>query len=121
MPEVFVCQSTELGEGARRIVANGADQIGVIRAGGALHAYRNVCPHQGGPVCEGLLVHKVEEVIGADRTYRGMRFNENELHIACPWHGWEFNIATGRCAGDGKLALKRYRVLERDNGIYVVV
>jgi nitrite reductase (NADH) small subunit len=121
MPEVFVCQSTELGEGARKIVTNGADQIGVIRAGGVLHAFRNACPHQGGPVCEGLIVHKVEEVIAADRTYQGMRFNENELHIVCPWHGWEFNIATGHCAGDGKHALKRYRVLERDNGIYVVV
>ena len=121
MAEVFLCNSAELGEGARKFFVNDSEQIGVIRAGGLLHAFRNVCPHQGGPVCEGLIVHKVEEVLAADKTYHGLRFSENELHIVCPWHGWEFNIATGRCAGDGKCALKRYRVIEHDNGIYVVV
>jgi nitrite reductase/ring-hydroxylating ferredoxin subunit len=121
MAEIFVCPSAELGEGARKLVENGADQIGVIRASGALHAFSNVCPHQGGPVCEGLLVHKVEEVIGPDKTYRGMRFNEDELHIVCPWHGWEFNVETGRCAGDGRQSLRRYKVIERNEGIYVVV
>lgn len=121
MAEVFVCKSTELGDGARKLIGNGADQIGVLRAAGKLHAFRNVCPHQGGPVCEGLVVHKVEEIIRPDKTYQGMRFNEKELHIVCPWHGWEFNVATGRCAGDGKHSLTRYQVIERDNDIYVIV
>jgi nitrite reductase/ring-hydroxylating ferredoxin subunit len=121
MAEVFVAKSADLAEGARKIIDNGADKIGVIRANGVLHAFRNVCPHQGGPVCEGLVVHKVEEVIAEDKTYHGMRFSKDELHIVCPWHGWEFNIATGRCAGDGKHGLKRYQVIERDNDIYVVI
>lgn len=121
MSELFVCNAAELAEGGRKLIANGAEQIGILRAGGALHAFLNVCPHQGGPVCEGLVVHKVEEIIDADKTYRGMRFNSDVLHIVCPWHGWEFNIATGRCAGDGKHALKRYPVTERDGGIYVTL
>lgn len=121
MSELFVCKSAELSEGARKIVPNGTAQIGVLRVGGVLHAFLNVCPHQGGPVCEGLVVHKVEEVIGDDKTYHGMRFNTDELHIVCPWHGWEFNIATGRCAGDGKHGLKRFHVIERDGGIYVSI
>jgi nitrite reductase (NADH) small subunit len=121
MAEIFLCNSEDLGEGARKFFANDSEQIGVIRAGGLLHAFRNVCPHQGGPVCEGLIVHKVEEVLAADKTYQGMRFNTNELHIVCPWHGWEFNIATGRCAGDGRHALKRYQVIENNNAIYVIV
>ena len=50
-----------------------------------------------------------------------MRFNENELHIVCPGHGWEFNIETGRCAGDGRQALRRYQTVERNEGIYVIV
>jgi nitrite reductase/ring-hydroxylating ferredoxin subunit len=45
----------------------------------------------------------------------------DDLHIVCPWHGWEFNVETGRCAGDGKHALRRYRVIERNDEIYVVV
>lgn len=119
MSEIFAARSEQLPEGGRVLVEHGAMTIGVIRAKGRLHAFLNICPHQGGPACEGLLIHKVEEIIAEDRTYQGMRFNEDELHIVCPWHGWEFNIETGRCAGDGKHALRRFEVVEKDDGVYV--
>jgi nitrite reductase (NADH) small subunit len=111
MAEVFVARLDELPEGGRAFVASGGKQIGVIRAKGKLHAFLNTCPHQGGPICEGLMIHKVEEIIAADKTYQGMRFNENELHIVCPWHGWEFNVESGRCAGDGLHGLRRFQTL----------
>ena len=53
-----------------------------MRANGRLYAYQNECPHQGGPVCEGLLIHRVEEDIGPDKTYRGMRYTD-DLQIVC--------------------------------------
>jgi nitrite reductase/ring-hydroxylating ferredoxin subunit len=121
MPEHFVAKSAELREGERRIVTAGRHVIGVLRAKGRLHAFRNHCPHQGGPVCQGLMIHKVEAIIGPDKTYQGSRFNEDELHIVCPWHGWEFNIETGRCAGDGRVGLRRYEVVERNDEIYVLI
>jgi nitrite reductase/ring-hydroxylating ferredoxin subunit len=121
MPEVFVGRSQDLKEGERRIVTSGPHSVGVLRANGKLYAYRNECPHQGGPVCEGLMVHKVEEIIAPDKTYRGMRYNRDELNIVCPWHGWEFNIETGRCAGDGRHGLRKYPVVERQGEIYVVM
>ena len=37
---------------------------------------------------------KVEEVIADDKTYHGMRFNHDEMHIVCPWHGWEYDLET---------------------------
>jgi nitrite reductase (NADH) small subunit len=120
MPELFVARTAELKEGDRRIVENGNAAIGVLRAKGQLFAYLNECPHQGGPVCEGLMINRVEEELGPDKTYRGMRYSD-DLHIVCPWHGWEFNIETGKCAGDGKHAIRRYKVVERDGEIYVVV
>jgi nitrite reductase (NADH) small subunit len=121
MPELFVARSQDLKEGERRIVSSGHHTVGVLRANGRLYAYRNECPHQGGPVCEGLMIHKVEEIIGPDKTYRGMRFNPEQLNLVCPWHGWEFDLATGRCAGDGRHGLKKYPVVERQNEIYVVI
>jgi nitrite reductase (NADH) small subunit len=121
MPDIFVSKADDLKEGERKIISHGAQEIGVIRANGALYAYTNLCPHQGGPACEGLLVHKVEEIIAEDKTYRGMRFNEDILHIVCPWHGWEFDIATGRCAGDGKFGLRKHNAFERDGVVYVTV
>jgi nitrite reductase (NADH) small subunit len=121
MIEIFVARSNDMPEGARSVVACEGRQIGVVRAKGKLHAFLNICPHQGGPVCDGLLIHRVEEVIAPDKTYQGMRFSETDLHIVCPWHGWEFNIETGKCAGDGKHGLKRFKTVERDGAIYVVV
>jgi nitrite reductase/ring-hydroxylating ferredoxin subunit len=119
--ELFVASAAEINEGQKRIVPHGRHEIGVIRAKGALYAYLNICPHQGGPVCAGMLIHRVEEVLAEDKTYLGMRFNENDLHIVCPWHGWEFNVETGKCAGDGKHGLRKFDVIERDGAIYVVV
>jgi nitrite reductase/ring-hydroxylating ferredoxin subunit len=121
MTEVFVADSAALREGERKILTHGKHEIGVVRANGQLQAYRNVCPHQGGPVCEGAMIHRVEEIIADDKTYLGMKFSETDINIVCPWHGWEFDVATGRCAGDGRHSLKKYPVSERDGGIYVIV
>ncbi len=120
MPDLFVARVDDLKEGQRKIVESGKSTIGVLRAKGKVYAYHNECPHQGGPVCEGLMIHRVEEDIGPDKTYRGMRYTD-DLHIVCPWHGWEFNIETGRCAGDGRHAMRKYKVIERNDEIYVVV
>lgn len=120
MPELFVARTADLKEGERKIVANGNATIGVLRAKGQLHAFLNQCPHQGGPACEGLLIHRIEEEIGPDKKYLGMRYTD-DLHMVCPWHGWEFNVETGRCAGDGRHALRKYKVVERNDEIYVVV
>ncbi len=119
--ELFVARAEDLPDGERRIVPNGNYEIGVYRVAGELHAYRNVCPHQGGPACEGLLMAKVEEIIAEDRTYRGMTFNHDEMHIVCPWHGWEFDLRTGDMVADRKFRLRKHDVLERDGGVYVVV
>ena len=121
MTELFVAPADQLEEGQRQFVEHGKQQIGVIRANGELRAFLNVCPHQGGPVCEGLLIHKVEEVIDGDRCYRGMRFDPETLHVVCPWHGYEYDVATGLNAGDQRLRLRQYEVREREGNVYVVL
>ena len=120
MPEMFVATASELKEGERKIIERGYDTIGVLRAKGQLFAYLNECPHQGGPVCEGLMIHQLEEELGPNKTYLGMRYTD-QLNLVCPWHGWEFNIETGKCAGDGKHSIRKFKVVERDGDIYVVV
>ena len=119
--EIFVAKSSELGEGDRRIIPNGNSEIGVFRIKGDLVAYLNLCGHQGGPVCEGLLMAKVEEIIADDKTYQGMRFNHDEMHIVCPWHGWEYDLETGVMVADKTFRLRKYEVFEREEEIYVVV
>jgi nitrite reductase/ring-hydroxylating ferredoxin subunit len=50
--------------------------VALVRVGDEVHAVSGVCPHQGGPLGEGRLA--------------GGR-------LACPWHGWMFDVRTGRC------------------------
>jgi len=118
--EIFVAHTSELKERDRKIIPHGNTEIGVYRANGKLYAYQNLCAHQGGPACEGLLMPKVEDVIARDQTYQGQKFNYEELHIVCPWHGWEYDLQTGEMVADRKFRLKKYEVVERGEEIYVL-
>jgi nitrite reductase/ring-hydroxylating ferredoxin subunit len=39
--------------------------------------------------------------------------------VRCPWHGWEFEIATGRNLTDPRVRTKAFPVTERDGQIYI--
>ena len=119
--EVFVAEASELAEGQRRIVAVGDTEIGVYRNKGNLYAYENVCLHQGGPACEGLLMPKVEAVITEEKCYKQMRFNFDEWHIVCPWHAWEYDVTTGECVTQRKFRLRQFETVEKSGKVYVLV
>ena len=96
MPEVFVSKIDDFAEGDRRIVFHGGLEIGVFHWQGNYYAYENLCLHQGGPCCEGVIMHKVEDVLAPDKTWRGQRFSDDEAHFVCPWHGYEYDITHRR-------------------------
>jgi nitrite reductase/ring-hydroxylating ferredoxin subunit len=121
MADVPVCKQDELADGAVRIVELDNVQVAVIRHSGRYFAYRNLCPHQGGPVCEGVRMPRVVDVIGEDGCFRGQSFDHDDIHIVCPWHGYEFHLATGENVGDKRLRLKKYDVVERGGQVFVVV
>ena len=99
----------------------GGVEIGVFRVSGELHAYENRCRHQGGPVCTGEILGRYEAVLNPDGTIAGERFVDDQARIACPWHGWEYDLATGRCAADPRFALRRFDVRVRDGDVFVSV
>ena len=88
---------------------------------GEYYAYRNVCPHQGGPACEGLKMPQVVEKIGDKGIHLGQDFDESDMHIVCPWHGWEFHLKDGTHVIDKRQRLKKFPVVERGGEIYVSV
>jgi nitrite reductase/ring-hydroxylating ferredoxin subunit len=120
MPEKLVGKASEFKDGDRRIVFVDNHEIGVFRDNGEFHAYSNYCLHQGGPACEGLIIAKVEERIMPDKTSAGLYFSENEMHFVCPWHGMEYDMKTGECVSDRKLKLRKYKVVQKGDEIYVV-
>jgi nitrite reductase/ring-hydroxylating ferredoxin subunit len=121
MNEIFVCRDGELKNGDVRIIETNGMSVGLYRHDGKYFAYRNYCAHQGGPACEGVMMPKVVDVIAPDRTWIGQDFNPNEMHIVCPWHGWEYKLENGECAGNPRIRLQRFKVIEREGGVYVAV
>jgi nitrite reductase/ring-hydroxylating ferredoxin subunit len=125
VPErVVVARVDELPPGERRIVVpfRGRAGIGVFNVGGQLHALRNICPHKSGPLCAGRVVGRV--VAAAPPSGRPLDdaqhaiVGDGEL-LRCPWHLWEFEIATGRCVADASLRVKTYPVVVEDGWVVV--
>lgn len=119
--EVFIGDRESLRGGARIFVDVDGTEIGVFEYEGEVFAFENVCRHQGGPVCEGTVLGKVEAILDEDNVQLGERFSEDSLHLICPWHGWEYDLRTGACATDPRLALRKYDVHERDGDLYMVL
>lgn len=121
MTEQFVGRISAFKDGDRTIVRAGRHEIGVFRHNGQFHAYSNFCLHQGGPACEGLIIARVEERIRPDKTSEGLYFSDTEKTFVCPWHGYEYDLATGECTADRRLKLRRYELVEKGDDLFVKV
>jgi nitrite reductase/ring-hydroxylating ferredoxin subunit len=110
-----------IAEGDRLVVDVGKRTVGIFRVDNRYYAYENVCPHQGGPVCQGLRIDRVIELLDGDRVARGLAFDETEPHIVCPWHGYEFSVRTGRHPGAAEIRLMPVAIEEVDGRLYLRV
>lgn len=89
--KVVVDRLQDFPSGERRIVEVGGRSIGVFRVGDRFYALRNRCPHQGGPLCLGRVS---AWPVSAGPGQFGMKGDASL--IACPWHGWEYDLASGQ-------------------------
>lgn len=81
----------EVPPGGRKMVTVEGRSIGIFNIEGKWYALRNRCPHQGAPLCTGRLWGLVEGDVPGD-----FRYDPRRRVVSCPWHGWEFDIMTGR-------------------------
>jgi 3-phenylpropionate/trans-cinnamate dioxygenase ferredoxin subunit len=88
---VVVAPLSSFPDGERRIIDAGGRSIGVFRVGDRFYGIRNRCPHQGGPLCLG---HVLGDAV-ADAPGRAS-ISTDPLRIACPWHGWEYDLDSGQ-------------------------
>lgn len=121
MVRMKVAELEELNGGARVAVSVGGDDVVVFAHDGEVLAYLNVCPHQGGPVAEGVLIGRVEAVDGPDGRPLGEAFSKTDTHIVCPWHGFEFNVRTGVCATNHRVALRRYETEVEGGEVFLLL
>jgi nitrite reductase/ring-hydroxylating ferredoxin subunit len=98
--DVHVGSEAEIAAAGRKIVEAEGLSIGVFHVDGQWHALQNSCLHRGGPVCQGPLKDGV---------------------LTCPWHGYQYNLASGELLLDATVKLPRYPVTVRDGEVSVRV
>ena len=91
MAKHVVARVADIPPGERRIVELEGRSIGVFNVHGTFYALRNTCPHQAAPLCLGA----IKGMTMPSRPGEYVWAREGEI-IRCPWHGWEFDITTGR-------------------------
>jgi len=87
-----VARVDDLPDGSRMIADLDGLSVGLFHVGNRFYALLNRCPHQGAALCRGSLVGTIE----AAKPGQEYRYSSDAPLLVCPWHGWEFELATGQ-------------------------
>jgi len=97
---VKVASVGEIPEGTgRALLANGR-RVALFNVAGTFHAVDGVCPHQGGPLGEGILEGPV---------------------VSCPWHFWQFDVVRGHAPDFPEASITKFRIKIEHGDIFVEV
>lgn len=86
--------------GAERELTVGGRIVALFNVDGVFYAMDGICPHAGGPLGEGALSGCV---------------------VTCPWHGWQFDVTTGRHALTPRIEQTRFAVKIEANDVWVEI
>jgi nitrite reductase (NADH) small subunit len=102
----------EITPGNRKLIVpfRGRAGIGVFNVNGSYYALRNLCPHKQGPLCVGRVSGRVVAAAPPSTYAPQLELVRDGEIIRCPWHLYEFEIATGRCLVDPQLRVKTFPV-----------
>ncbi len=100
-----VLPAGDLPPGARAKVEAFGTEVALFNVDGALFAIANACPHHGGPLCFG----RVSGTRLPSEPYEH-RFGRENRVLTCPWHGWEFDLETGRALFDDAVRARTFDV-----------
>jgi nitrite reductase/ring-hydroxylating ferredoxin subunit len=95
MARHVVARTADVPAGGNKVVTIEGREIAVFHINGEFFALLNRCPHEGAPISKAQPVAKLE----SDKPGEYRRSRVGEL-LRCPWHGWEFDVRTGRSVFD---------------------
>jgi nitrite reductase/ring-hydroxylating ferredoxin subunit len=99
------------------LVEVGGREIGVVRIRSGFRAYLNLCPHRHAPVCRGQVTGTMLPSEPGTLLY-----SLEGMVLKCPWHGWEFDLDSGRALfGISNKRLRSYAVEEADGYLWLTV
>ncbi len=118
MPRIPAGPADAVPSGGRTMVTHRNVEIGIFNVDGEFRAYRNRCPHQLGPACEGVVSGTL---MGSAETNWQLEWTLEGRVLLCPWHQVEFDLESGeRIRGRGE-RLRAYRVEVENGDLFVHV
>jgi len=98
-----------------RVVQIDGRRIGVISVDDAFFAVRDRCPHRPADICRGTVGGTFVASTPQDLVY-----GRDQRVLRCPWHGWEFDLESGRSLLEPeRFGLKVYEVTVQDGTVFV--
>jgi nitrite reductase (NADH) small subunit len=100
MPFVRAARKDEIPAGTIREFQIDGKTVALANVDGTFHAIDNTCLHRGGPLGEGLMDGKI---------------------VTCPWHGWRYDVTTGKVATNPAVGVECYKLEVRGEDIWIEV
>jgi nitrite reductase (NADH) small subunit len=98
MPFLRAARKDEIPVGSIREFAVEGKSIALSNIDGQFFAINNTCLHRGGPLGSGELAGKT---------------------VTCPWHGWQYDVTTGKLNMNPSVGVQCYAVEVRGDDIFV--
>ena len=118
MAEHFIGALADFPPGSQKVISIGKLQVGIFNVDGELYALPNICPHQFGPICTG----RVSGTLLSDGEHEWNHYwGLDGKVVACPWHGIEFDITTGRSLASPKLKVRQYPIAVVDGQVCLTI
>jgi len=89
---------TEIPAGTVREVQLKEQTIALANVDGKFYALNNTCLHRAGPLGQGELAGGI---------------------LTCPWHGWQYEVSTGRVTFNPEMRIATYPVELREDEVWV--
>ena len=100
MAFVRAAKASELPAGTIRQLQVAGKPIALANVQGKFYAINDVCLHRGGPLGQGELSGNV---------------------VTCPWHGWQYDVATGKVVQNPGVGVDCYPIEVRGQDLFVDV
>lgn len=93
-------KASDIAAGTIREVKVGSTVVALANVAGTFYAISNTCLHRGGPLGQGPLEGKT---------------------VTCPWHGWQFDVTTGKANMNPTAGVSCYATEVRGDEVFVDV
>jgi len=99
MAKTLLCKTADIQpDGLKEVTIAGDQKLCVINAGGEFFACQQYCPHQGVPLCEGVVDGKT---------------------LTCLEHLWQWDLHSGESTGLAEESLKMTPVEVEGDSVYL--